>query len=102
MTWRDKQLGFNFDSVIEVSIDLVDIVDNDEIQEILVATELSMEEKIQWLAKSADQIIKSMVNGKLYELKEWANHNNIKIKTRPVDEIGPHINWEEIILDLGV
>jgi hypothetical protein len=102
MIWRDKQLGFNFNSSLEVSIDLVDIIDNEEIQETLASQGIDLEEKAEMLTNSASAIIKDMVDDKALELQQWASHNNMKIKIAPTNEIAMDIDWKEIILDLGI
>jgi hypothetical protein len=103
MIWRDQQLLFNIDSSsIEVSIDLVDIIDNEEIQETLASQEIDLEEKTAMLTNSAKEIVKDMVDDKVLELQQWASHNNMKIKIAPMNEITVDIDWKEIILDLGI
>ncbi len=102
MIWRDKQLGFNFNSSLEISIDLVDIIDNEEIQEILVSQEIDLEEKAEMLTNNAKGIIKDMIGDKIFELQRWAEHNNMKIKVEQMQDITVDIDWKEIILDLGI
>ncbi len=102
MIWRDKQLGFNFNSSLEISIDLVDIIDNEEIQEILASQGIDLEEKAEMLTNSAKEIIKDMVDDKIFELQRWAEHNNMKIKVEQMQDIIVDIDWKEIILDLGI
>jgi len=104
MSWRDQQLLFNIgDFSIEVSIDLVDVLENDEIQDILANPDMDINEKEDWLIHNGKEIIQAMVGDKLFELKQWAQNNNMKIRTPPDNRIvvdDTKIEWGKMLLDL--